>query len=318
MPRLFPVLLAILTWMLPSPATAADPAPPPDLLRPVGGALVRPFDAPRQRWSAGHRGADLSARPGEAVLASADGVVAFVGRVVDREVVSISHAGGYRTTHEPVRAVVRVGQRVRAGDLIGHLMAGDECPSGCLHWGLKRGDDYLDPMSWLVATGIRLLPEGLELPPPPPAATGGLLRELEATDLPASSYGLVRPSSGPVTSRFGPRFHPVLHVWKLHDGLDFGAPCGAPVRSAAAGRVVLVEANIAYGNRVVVEHGSVGGRRMRTSYNHLSSIGVGLGQAVRQGASVGRVGTTGYSTGCHLHFMVWADGQVSNPAGWVS
>ena len=113
------------------------------------------------------------------------------------------------------------------------------------------------------------------------------------------------------------RYHPVLHVWKLHDGMDFGAGCGTPVHSAAAGRVVLVQAAIGYGNRVVVEHGTIGGHRLRTSYNHLSAFDVAEGQVVTQGQVVGRVGSTGFSTGCHLHFMVWQDGEVTDPSRFV-
>lgn len=302
---------------LSAPAAVAAPAPPPPLLRPVEGDAGRAFDAPQQKWGRGHRGVNLAARPGEAVLASADGTVAFAGRVVDREVISLTHAGGYRTTHQPVHATVTVGQRVRAGDVIGYVMAGTECPDGCLHWGLKLGEQYLDPMRYLATTGVRLLPEGARVAKAPPPATGALLQTLTSPPLPQASGRLVRPTSGPVTSPFGQRFHPVLHVWKLHDGMDFGAPCGTPVRSAAAGRVVLTEFNTAYGNRVIVEHGSIGGTSVRTSYNHLSSFAVSAGTTVGQGQAVGQVGSTGYSTGCHLHFMVWANGGVTNPAGWV-
>lgn len=315
-------------WLLPAsiPAAAQAPPPPP-LTRPVDATSEHPFEAPAQRWSAGHRGVDLTAAVGTPVIAAADGRVVFAGRVVSREVVSIDHAGGYRTTYEPVHAVVSPGDRVVAGQVVGYVEAGTECPGGCLHWGLRRGRDYLDPLAWLATTGVRLLPaDARPATRRPPAAPPALLALLQAAPdggelppgaLPPPSSGLVRPSSGPVSSPFGMRFHPVLHVWKLHDGLDFAADCGTPVRAAAAGRVVLVQAAIGYGNRVVVDHGTIGGHRVRTAYNHLSAFDVSAGQAVAQGQLVGRVGTTGFSTGCHLHLMVWRDGEVSDPARYV-
>ena len=168
-----------------------------------------------------------------------------------------------------------------------------------------------------TATQLRLHPWEARPAPPAPATAlpgvGGV--PLAGFRQPAGAGGLARPSRGPVSSRFGMRFHPVLHRWKLHDGVDFADPCGAPVQASAAGRVVLVEANLAYGHRVVVEHGVLGGRHLRTSYNHLSAVQARPGQVLAAGQQLGRVGTTGYSTGCHLHFMVWRDGQVTDPLG---
>lgn len=311
------LLAALYLFTLPAPARAA----PPGLLRPVPGELVRGFDAPESRYGRGHRGADLAAPAGTAVLAAADGVVAFVGQVAGTPVVSIDHTSTgetWRTTYQPVHAEVRAGQHVARGERIGWMTASDECDGGCLHWGLRRGkDSYLDPMAWLVADGVRLLPADAEPEAPVAAAPDSLMGLLRAEPMPPSSAGLVRPVAGPVTSPFGMRLHPVLHVWKLHDGMDYGATCGTPVQAAASGRVVLVERNIAYGLRVIVDHGVVAGRRLRTSYNHLSSTQVQTGDAVGQRQTIGAVGTTGYSTGCHLHFMTWVDGQVTNPAGLV-
>lgn len=320
LPTLRTLLVAVLALALGWPASPARAAPP-DLLRPVPGELVRGFDAPAGPYSAGHRGADLAGVVGTPVLAGADGVVAFSGEVAGRGTVSIDHdnAGDlWRTTYQPVEPLVRTGERVRRGQRIAWLRTSQECPSGCLHWGLRRGhDEYLDPMAWLAADGVRLLPADARPATPPPLAPAGMMAMLRQDALPLASSGLVAPVSGAVTSRFGMRLHPVLRVWKLHDGMDFGVPCGTPVRAAASGRVVLVEHNIAYGLRVIVDHGRVGGRSLRTSYNHLQSAGVGLGQAVGQGANIGAVGSTGYSTGCHLHFMTWVDGAVSDPAGLV-
>lgn len=127
-----------------------------------------------------------------------------------------------------------------------------------------------------------------------------------------SSGGLVRPVNAPLTSPYGMRLHPVLKVWKLHDGTDFGAGCGTPIRSAAAGVVTEAYYNGGYGNRLFVDHGNVGGRHIVTSYNHLSGYAVRPGQRVSAGQVIGYVGTTGYSTGCHLHLMAWVNGSMVN------
>lgn len=124
--------------------------------------VLRPFDGPEVPWAAGHRGADLAVEEGETILAAAAGTVAFAGWVVDRGVVSVQHPDGIRTTYEPVSAVVVAGQRVAAGDLLGHLAAGGHCVTDCLHLGARRSaKDYLDPMLLIGSTVvIRLLPEG--------------------------------------------------------------------------------------------------------------------------------------------------------------
>nr|WP_238362478.1 M23 family metallopeptidase [Actinopolymorpha pittospori] len=113
------------------------------------------------------------------------------------------------------------------------------------------------------------------------------------------------------------RFHPILHRWKLHDGTDFGASCGTPIRAAAAGRVVARYYNSGYGNRVLVSHGRMGGASIVTAYNHMSSYAVRKGDQVSKGEVVGYVGTTGYSTGCHLHFMVYRNGATTDPMKWL-
>ncbi|TRW45181.1 M23 family metallopeptidase [Georgenia yuyongxinii] len=130
--------------------------------------VVRAFDPPDRPWDAGHRGVDLAHATAAPVLAAADGVVVFAGTVVDRPVVSVDHADGIRTTYEPVTPVVTAGERVQAGDVLGHLAAG-HCfmwqPS-CLHWGARRGRDvYVDPLRLVGAqVVVRLLPDDVGLP----------------------------------------------------------------------------------------------------------------------------------------------------------
>ena len=132
-----------------------------------------------------------------------------------------------------------------------------------------------------------------------------------------SSALFQHPAYGPITSPFGMRFHPILHVWKLHDGTDFGIACGTPVRAARAGTVESTYYNAGYGNRVIIGHGWLDGASMATSYNHLTRWIVQAGQQVKTGQLIAYSGTTGYSTGCHLHFMVYRNGTAVNPMNYL-
>jgi murein DD-endopeptidase MepM/ murein hydrolase activator NlpD len=129
---------------------------------PVAGTplVTRRFQPPPQRWLAGHRGVDLAGEPGLVVRAAGPGVVHFAGSLAGRGVVSIQHPSGFRTTYEPIRPIVAAGDRVRTGDVIGRLATGHrECPvTACLHWGLRLGGTYLDPLSLLGLGRVRLLP----------------------------------------------------------------------------------------------------------------------------------------------------------------
>ncbi|WP_405624393.1 M23 family metallopeptidase [Streptomyces sp. NBC_00076] len=121
-----------------------------------------------------------------------------------------------------------------------------------------------------------------------------------------------------VTSSYGSREHPLTGVTKLHTGVDFGSPQGAQVSSAAAGRVVFAGMTKAYGNRVVVDHGTISGKPLQTTYSHLSSLQVPVGRTVEAGTPIGLVGSTGLSTGPHLHFEVIFDGGYTDPMPWLS
>ena len=128
---------------------------------PVDGTprIVRRFDPPPEPWLAGHRGVDLAAASGATVRAAADGQVLFAGPVGGRGVVSVTHAGGLRTTYEPVTPAVAAGDLVSAGDVLGTVGPGHGgCPGACLHWGLRRGDVYLDPLLLLGLGRMRLKP----------------------------------------------------------------------------------------------------------------------------------------------------------------
>ena len=113
------------------------------------------------------------------------------------------------------------------------------------------------------------------------------------------------------------RRHPITGVYKLHDGTDFSAGCGTPIRAAAAGTIIEQYYNAGYGNRVILNNGIKRGASVVTTYNHLSRYAKGRGAHVSRGEVIGYVGSTGYSTGCHLHFMVIANGRTTNPMGWL-
>jgi len=122
-----------------------------------------------------------------------------------------------------------------------------------------------------------------------------------------SAQGLIWPVSGTLTSTFGPRWG------SMHEGIDIAAPAGTSIVAAASGTVILAGWLGGYGNLVVIDHG--GG--LSTAYAHQSSIAVGVGQAVSQGQVIGYVGSTGHSTGNHLHFEVRVNGAAVDPLGYL-
>lgn len=129
--------------------------------------------------------------------------------------------------------------------------------------------------------------------------------------------GLIsRPVDGYVTSPYGYRVHPIYKYWGLHDGIDYGAGCGAPLRAVAPGRVVSSYFSSVYGNRLIIDHGAIAGRGLTTVYNHASSYNVGVGDTVTEGQVIGYMGDSGWSTGCHLHFTLMANGQTVDPMNW--
>jgi murein DD-endopeptidase MepM/ murein hydrolase activator NlpD len=290
----------------PAPALAASGVPP------VRGPIVRAFDPPDEPWLTGHRGIDLLASAGSPVVAVMAGRVSFAGRIAGQGVVVVSH-GATRTTYEPVRATVGVGAEVAAGEQIGALEASGHCAVGtCLHLGWLRGQTYLDPADLFAAGGLRLLPRGS-------ADVADRLASQRAALLGSGSApGLLsRPVPGAIGSGFGMRFHPILHRWRMHAGVDLHAGCGDPIHAAAAGLVVGRSYDPASGNRLTIDHGLVGGHRLVTIYMHASGYSVRVGQRVTRGEVVGRVGDTGWATACHLHLSVRLDGALVDPAGFL-
>jgi murein DD-endopeptidase MepM/ murein hydrolase activator NlpD len=131
-----------------------------------------------------------------------------------------------------------------------------------------------------------------------------------ATPAPVES-GLAMPAIGPITSYFGYRYHPILHFTRFHAGLDIGAGWGSPIVAAGDGQVVAAGWAGGYGREVRIAHG--GG--IVSLYGHMSEIVAAPGSFVRRGQLIGYVGSSGLSTGPHLHFEVRQGGQPVNPLG---
>jgi murein DD-endopeptidase MepM/ murein hydrolase activator NlpD len=125
----------------------------------------------------------------------------------------------------------------------------------------------------------------------------------------SSASGFIMPTNGELSSSFGYRRHPILGTVRLHAGTDLGASYGTPIWAAKDGEVIFAGWNGGYGNCVIVAH--EGG--ISTLYGHQSEIAVSVGQQVSQGEIIGYVGSTGQSTGPHLHFEVRVGGEPEDP-----
>jgi murein DD-endopeptidase MepM/ murein hydrolase activator NlpD len=136
-----------------------------------------------------------------------------------------------------------------------------------------------------------------------------------AGDTPSYGNGMfIRPIAGaPINSPFGYRSDPFTRQQSFHSGIDFGASCGTPIRAGGSGVVLSAGSNGGYGIATVINHG--GG--LGTLYAHQSAVAVSAGQVVAQGQVIGYVGSTGNSTGCHVHFEVRVNGNPVNPLGYL-
>jgi len=120
-----------------------------------------------------------------------------------------------------------------------------------------------------------------------------------------------------ITSPFGYRVHPISGTTRMHTGIDFGAGCGSGIFASAAGVVVQAGWAGGYGYRTVVSHGIQNGAQMMSTYSHQPGVSVSVGQSVTKGQRIGSVGTTGSSTGCHLHFEIMRNGNYVDPAPYL-
>ncbi|MDO4412347.1 M23 family metallopeptidase [Cutibacterium sp.] len=172
--------------------------------------------------------------------------------------------------------------------------------------------------AWPSDSGLRAVPEEQLVAQAMPTASSSSSSSSAPRPSAAKAPLLSKPLNGAVTSPFGMRYHPILKVWKLHSGVDFGIPCGTPVGASAPGKVTFAGPVGGYGNRVEVDHGVIAGKHVATTYNHLSAIKVRVGQKVAVHQIVATSGTTGMSTGCHLHYEVIVNGQVTDPLPWFN
>lgn len=141
-------------------------------------------------------------------------------------------------------------------------------------------------------------------PAPPPATSR------------RSGFYLSMPVNAPTSSEFGYRFHPILHIWRLHAGLDFAAGCGTPIHAAASGTIISAQYAGGAGNQIVINNGVHRGVSLATVYDHMTRFAV-TGGYVSRGQVIGYVGSTGLSTGCHLHFETRENGVPVNPRTWL-
>jgi murein DD-endopeptidase MepM/ murein hydrolase activator NlpD len=164
----------------------------------------------------------------------------------------------------------------------------------------------------------------INIPIPPvqnTAPAAELVKPTETTFVPLTDEGDNVPNITPlpkpkaiVTSPFGERLHPILKVRKMHTGMDFGTGMDAEIYAAANGKVTLAKYSKTYGDYIIVEHKN----GYSTVYAHLNKYLVKLGDVVKKGQVIGLTGTTGRSTGPHLHYEVRINGTPVNPAGYLS
>lgn len=129
--------------------------------------------------------------------------------------------------------------------------------------------------------------------------------------------GWGQPATGPMSSGYGMRFHPIYHQWRLHAGLDLSAGvCDAPIWAAGPGTVVAAGPSTGYGNLIEIDHG--GGVHTRYAHMFANAILVRVGDQVEGGQNIARVGSDGVSTGCHLHFEVLVNGATVDPAPFLA
>lgn len=171
-----PALLAVMLLAL-SPVAAGAVPPPAGAARagPAAAAwswpltprpaVLRAFDPPAKPWLSGHRGVDLrAAYDGAPITSPASGTVSFVGVVVDRPVITVDHGNGLRSSFEPVESELVPGAAVAKGDTLGWLRPGHCGTVPCVHWGVRRGEEYLNPLAFVTDLRPSVL-----LPPVDPA-----------------------------------------------------------------------------------------------------------------------------------------------------
>lgn len=130
----------------------------------------------------------------------------------------------------------------------------------------------------------------------------------------SSSSGFIRPvSGGYISCPYGYRIHPITGAYSFHNGVDIAVGAGTPIKASASGKVTVASYTYVWGNYVTINHGN----GFSTLYAHMTNYIVGYGQYVSQGQVIGYVGSTGYSTGNHLHFTIYYNGSTVNPMNYI-
>ncbi len=144
-----------------------------------------------------------------------------------------------------------------------------------------------------------------------------LARQGGSSTVKISSTGFMRPIGGRITSPFGWRTHPIFNSRTFHSGVDIAGPNRGSIKASNSGKVIYSGWYGGYGKVVIVDHGNINGKPTTTLYAHMSSIRVSNGQTVNKGDVLGYEGTTGYSTGPHVHFEVRINGKPNNPLNYI-
>ncbi len=147
--------------------------------------------------------------------------------------------------------------------------------------------------------------------------TGIINRETSTSNDMKVVGGFIKPIAGPITSLYGWRVHPIFKSRTFHSGIDIGGANNGAVQASNSGKVIYAGWYGGYGKVVIIDHGMYNGAKITTLYAHLNSWAVNVGQYVSRGQTIGREGSTGYSTGPHVHFEVRVNGQTRNPLSYI-
>jgi len=327
-----------------------------DLLSlPVSGRISSGFGAHRRHHT--HQGIDIAVARGTKIKAASEGKVVFAGRQRGYgNTVVIEHDDGRRTRYAHAdRLSVSAGDTVAKGETIGRAGSTGRSTGPHVHFEVVQAGRHVNPLKAVArdeaiarsletetptlaraaeAAGSILTPTtavGSNAVAPTPALRSsvilpaGAVRTASAEVVVPDALGrhprfettavsLSLPVRGRVSSSFGARRDPFTGRRRVHEGVDIAVPKGTPIRAAAEGTVVFAGRQRGYGNTVILQHAD--GRKTR--YAHAAKLGVTVGEAVGKGETIGLVGSTGRSTGPHLHFEVIDGGRHVNPLGAVA
>ena len=236
-------------------------------------------------------------RPVEPKKEAPTGPLRIIGRAGDGLYFALRSAGASPETAAQYLAAlaseIDVGADIMPGDRFDLVLSGGAAPR-LLYAGLDRGyGDDLQLVRWGDGSAASWINAARDEDPEP------------------VETGLVLPAAGRITSYFGTRIHPILRFARFHAGIDIGAGWGSPIVAAGDGQVVGVGWAGGYGRQVRIAHGN----GMLSTYSHMSDYAVAPGTYVRRGEVIGYVGSSGFSTGPHLHFEVRQGGAAVNPLG---